>query len=423
VLEASREGWRNKCDRGARWCAIALGFSIPVSTALDNVLLFGCFVLGVLGGHFRQCLRLLWDTPVGRTITILVVVHALGTVYTTAGAHDAFKSLSRMLSLVLLVALVPILGDRVLRERALLCFLLAEGLTLVISYLIWLQIVPVAWWHKGEPADPVVFKLHITHNLLMAFATLIFALRARDAENGRSRTVYLLLAAAAAVNVLVLVGGRTGHVVLAVFLVYLALTMTPHHWVHRAFAAAAVVLTIGLAGWLLPESALHQRAAKALEQLHEYQPGDTGYDPISGAPNSIVLRLEFWRQSLAIIREHPLFGVGTGGFPRAYGDRVRPLGQPPTSNPLSEYLMIAVELGVIGLAVYVAMLIALLRAAERIPDRTGRDLARCLVIAYGIVSLVSSTLVDHTERVFFIWLGAIAIARIPGLASAVPRAR
>ena len=416
TIDRSRQGWVCKCDQGARWCAIVLGFSIPVSTALDNFLLFGCLVLGALGGHLRQWLLLLRGTPAGATIAILVAVHALGVFYTVAGPHDTLKSLSRALGLLLLVALIPILSDRAIRERALLGFLLAEGLTLVISYLIWLQIVPVAWWHKGEPADPVVFKLHITHNFLMAFATLIFALRARAADNGRSRAVYLLLAATAAVNVLVLVGGRTGHLVLAVFLVYLALTMTPHHWVRRAFAAATVVLAMGLAGWLLPGSALHQRAAKALEQLHEYHPGDAGYDPVSGAPNSMVLRLEFWHHSLAIIREHPLFGVGTGGFPQAYADRVRPLGRLPTSNPLNEYLMITVELGVIGLAAYIAMLIVLLRAAERIPERTGRDLARCLVIAYGIASLVSSTLLDHTERVFFIWLGAIAIAQIPGLA-------
>src|SRR5262249_49624998 len=152
---------------------------------------------------------------------------------------------------------------------------------------------------------------------------LIFALRARDAGNRRSRAVYLVLALAAAANVLVLVGGRTGHLVLAIFLVYLAVTMTPRRGAQQVLAAAVVVLAIGLAGWLLPGSTLHQRAAKAVQQFHEYRPGDTGRDPVTDAPNSIVLRLEFWRHSLEIFSENPVLGVGTGGFQKAYADRVR----------------------------------------------------------------------------------------------------
>jgi len=54
--------------------------------------------------------------------------------------------------------------------------------------------------------------------------------------------------------------------------------------------------------------------------------------------------------SLAIVRDHPVIGVGTGGFAKAYaGARGRDRTD-ADSNPHSEYLNIAIQLGVIGLA-------------------------------------------------------------------------
>jgi len=60
----------DKADRWAEWAAVALGFSIPISTALDEILLVVILALWLAGGRFREKIsavvgRSFW-APAGR---------------------------------------------------------------------------------------------------------------------------------------------------------------------------------------------------------------------------------------------------------------------------------------------------------------------------------------------------------------------
>ena len=92
--------------------------------------------------------------------------------------------------------------------------------TLVLSWLLWLGVVPGNDWIKGTPLDPAVFKAHITHNVFMAFAAFLLAQAALEAKRPRVRIALGSLCAVAVANVLLMVPGRTGIVVLLVLFVY-----------------------------------------------------------------------------------------------------------------------------------------------------------------------------------------------------------
>jgi len=75
------------------------------------------------------------------------------------------------------------------------------------------------------------------------------------------------------------------------------------------------------------------------------------HNPNSG---SMVQRLEYWCTSLLIIRQHPIFGVGTGDVPQAFRDQYQKMNS--TLAPQyrlrshDQYLSITVGFGIIGLA-------------------------------------------------------------------------
>lgn len=83
----------------------------------------------------------------------------------------------------------------------------------------------------------------------------------------------------------------------------------------------------------------------------------------SGNPNggSLVQRIEFTRAALHIIRQHPLFGVGTGDVPqsfvKAYDEIQSPLNDEHRFRAHNQYLSIMIAFGAVGLALFLVALL------------------------------------------------------------------
>ena len=122
------------------------------------------------------------------------------------------------------------------------------------------------------------------------------------------------------------------------------------------------------------------------------------------------MRLEWYRNSFAVIRMHPIIGSGTGSFPKAYADRTSGSTLKPTVNPHNEFLHITAQTGLVGLAALLALFAIQWRAASRLVSPLETHLARGLVVAFVIGCLFNSLLLDHTEGLFFAWLTALLYA-------------
>ena len=163
-------------------------------------------------------------------------------------------------------------------------------------------------------------------------------------------------------------------------------------------ALAAIVLAS-------PESMLHRRITLADEEFAQWRAG------IPPEPTSSVgLRLEMLENTLEIIGHNPAIGVGTGGFRKAYADRVGGTGAPATENPHNEILLMVVQFGIAGFALFAALLFAQWRIAARLPTRFDQATARAFVLTIAVTSLFSSTLLDHAEGVFFAYMGGLLFA-------------
>ena len=143
---------------------------------------------------------------------------------------------------------------------------------------------------------------------------------------------------------------------------------------------------------------------------------------------SSFFRLALWRSSLALIREHPWFGVGPGQFQAAYRTRYILPGawsEPDLGHPHNIYLDHWTRLGLLGLLAGLAVQVAFWRGVrplsspngskrERVPPgAAGRPAGLLIGLAGSMAALLAHGLVDNTlfypdvALVFFLTLALV----------------
>lgn len=383
-------------DRAALWIAVAIGFSIPISTALDNVLVATLLLCWVAGGRYREKLAAIRGNVLALAACAFFLLHLAGTAYSLGTNADVIHALDKASIILLVPLLVSLNPGSEWRYRALRAFLAALALTLLLSFFIWLDLMPEAGFFKGFPYDPVVFKLRITHSVLMAFGAFALALAAREATTAQARALLSLLAGLAAFNVLFMVQGRTGQLVMMALLLYFLASSL--RW-RGLVAAVATGFAVGGIVYLTPSSSLHQRTLTTINEIQDWR---------AGKPATLVnMRLETWTNSLEIARRYPLLGAGTGGFAAAYAKQVEETEMMVAVHPENQYLLTTVQLGTVGLAGLLALFALHWHLAERLALRMDADLARGLVLAIAVGCLFNSFLHDHTEALFYAWLSGL----------------
>lgn len=403
-------------DAFGRHAIVGLAFAAPVSTALANVFLALVFACWLMGGRYREKLRCFIDSPVAFAALLLFGWLALSLAWADGFGPDQREFLQKYADLLLVSVFLWFLLDPRHRARALAGFAIAMLLTLALSYAAAAGLLPPARWLRAVPGNAVVFKLHITHGLLMALATLLFALYAVEARAAGRRLVAAAWAIAcllALLNVLFMVQGRTGYIVLAAFIVLVFALRAG--W--RGLVAAAILVCVAAVAIYQGHEPLRQRINLGMGELSKWDPATPTPDV-----NSVGLRLEFLSEGFAVARDRPLLGHGLGSFATAYSRQIEGTGKETTSNPHNEAVLLGVQAGIPALLLYLYLLARTALAARHMPVLHERVLAPALVLWIGIGGLFNALLIDHTESLLFtLLLGLLAAAALPRTPGAATR--
>ena len=133
----------------------------------------------------------------------------------------------------------------------------------------------------------------------------------------------------------------------------------------------------------------------------------------SGAPgNSLAWRVGYWQEALAL-QDDPVFGIGLGGV-----ESQRQEGK----EPHNDFIRVYVETGIVGLAAYLWLLIALFLHGVRTYRRASPGVARGLAVAFlatlsGLVVL--SIAANVVSQLAILWYFA-AIVVCASVASRLP---
>ena len=384
----------------ARWLAVALGFAIPVSVAADGLLVAAFALAWLASGDFSGKWRAARDNPAALAALALLALLALGTLYGPAAADLSLAQLGKYQDLLLVPMLASVFTEPRFRRYAVWAFLAGMLVTLALSYLIGLGIFPDGVF-RGTRADPTVFRLHVTQNFFMAYTAFALACLARDESNKARRGLLYAVAFLALFNVIFMVQGRTGYLVVGLLLIFFLFERTG--W--KSVAVGVVALALLTGGAFFGSTSFRDAVNRGITEYAQWRPDQP-------ADTSIGWRLEFYTQTLRMIQERPIAGVGTGGFPQAYGERVKGTGRVNPGHPHSEYLLMAAQLGVIGLAGFLALLFTHFTVARRVSIPTDRSLASGLVLAMAAGSLFNTLLLDHSEGLFYCWLIGVLCAGV-----------
>lgn len=390
-------------ERGAKWTPVLLGLTIPVSVAGDGiVLLLSVIALAIaLAVHRGDFAPELIKHPIAQRTLVLFGLLALGTVYGDRFAGDSMRFLTKYLDLLCVPLLLLAFRTSDTRSKAISALALSLAVVLALSYLVQLGALPSGSAIHGVSGNAAVFKKDLTHNFLMAYAAFLFLQFGLAARPPRIRWAWLAASVLAVIDVLLLVRGRTGQLVLASLIVYAGYAW--RGW--RGSGIAVAALAAATTALLVTPGPFKARFDRTISEAREW------HDQ-SAVRDSIAARLEFYRNSMRIVASNPL-GVGTGGFPKAYAQIVQGTDSPPTVNPHNEYLLIAVQIGALGVAALLWLFYTQWRLAPLLPTPLETHLARGLVLAFVVGCIFNSLLLDHTEGLLFAWLSAVLYGGLP----------
>ena len=337
------------------WLVVAVAFSVPLGSATSNVL-GGALLLTLIatGGYLAHWQR--WRVhPFALATLVLCAVIFLGASYSNAPADDIRRALIKYSRLLYAPIAIAVLADERWRRRALLAWMSAMLLTLVLSYLHIVWAFPFAKVHQPhELDDHFVFKHHITQNVMMSVffvAAFAEAWRCRLAGEQAARGwAWVAVAAASAVNILYFVHGRAGYITLLVNLIVIAVVAFVAARDTRLRLAAAALIAVALIAASASEM-VRERLHTAFSEAESSQE--------QGIKTSIGQRMEYASKSIELIESRPVLGWGAGSYAMEY---CRIAKSPEwckigAYNPHNQFLFFAVQFGLLGLVALIAWLL------------------------------------------------------------------
>ena len=392
MVTVSLERLQLEARRAAGWTTTALGFTIPVWVVADSILVVLLLVCWFAGGEWKERFRRITANPVAVSVLLLFGWLLLGTLWGGGSVQERALGIKKYADLLIIPILISMAMTVQEQNRALVAFAAALLVTLFLSFSLSVGgSLPLGEATACSQLNSCVFKKHTTHNVMMAFGALLFAVFSWKSQDPWMRWGWGGAAVLALSNVLLMVQGRTGYVVLA------GLAMLVFHvrfgW--KGMLAALVVLCVAF-------SSVYQVSSSFRQRVEMTTAGITQWDPkVAVVEDSIGWRLEYAYHTAEIIQDHPLVGVGTGGFVQSYRARTQQAGLDVPPHPHNQYLFIMAQVGIGGLGLLLWLFVQQWRLTTLSGDRAMGLLARGVIVAIVITCFFQPALNDHTEKLFY----------------------
>jgi len=395
------------------WLAVGVAASIPWSTSLTEIFvtlwlvayLPTLFLPGWEVGELRRVIAM----PAGFLPLLLCVLAAVGMTWAVdvswAERLGGFEKFPRFL-------LIPLLLTHFQRSErgawVVYGFFFATLALLAVSW--GLALLPGLPWRGKQYGVPV--NDYFRQDSCFLVCTFVLLGRAVDevrARRWRRGLALVAVAAAFLADIFFVVASRTALIVAPVLL--LVIGWREFRW-KGVIGALLVGAIVGGAVWL-SSPYLRDRLTVSVAEWDAYRASD--------ARNSTGLRAEFLRKSWLFVQSAPLIGHGTGSIPQQF--RIAAVGAGAASseapeNPHNQLFAIAIQLGLVGSAVLIAMW-----AAHLILFR-GSGLAALVgftVVAENFLSsLFNSHLFDTGEGWLYIFGVGVAGGMVLGARGSAP---
>jgi len=392
-----RDNFKTKLHNLNSLLLIAFGFVLPISVALANIFGLLIFLLWLMQANFRNDIDKLSNNILVKAILAFWLLHLIGLLWTsnlTSGIQVIAKE-----SLLLLLPIFMMVFTRQSTETAIGAFMAAMLMSCALSFLMCFHVIPPSQFMINE-GDQIVFMGRISYSPFLTIAIYIslFYLLLDPTAGKRKKIFTAITAVFLSINMFI-INGRAGQVSFFVMIVIVIFQYFSKNLL-RALTVAAIALPLLIFTTYNVSSTFRERVNLAVSEIEHY--GD-------GQNSSVGLRIAFIRNSLDIIREHPLFGVGTGDFSQEYA-KVNQRNTPTllaTVQPHNMYVLELVQFGMIGLTSILSILYAQIRISQQSNIPLQKHFGLALPILFAVIMLSDSYLLGHYTTMLFIFFSAI----------------
>lgn len=394
LVRESESRWAILAPRVTAALAVSIGFSIPVSTSLAEIFTSLFMLSWGLEGNLRSRWRQVVDHPLARLSLGMFGLLFVAIAWSSASWLEAARCLLKYREFLYLPMLIPVFRHQPkLKSLAMHGFTVGATAMLLFSYFEWLSGIDVGL--ASSPNDYVIAKDRIIHSLLMAL--LVYFSAQQVVQKGPWKWVHAAIIALAAPNILFLVQGRTGYVLLGL----LTVLFMAQQFGRRGLVAASLLVALAAGGAYGTSATVRARVAQTVLQLQNQFGWSTEkvWDP----------RLEYYTNTIGMILRHPVFGTGTGSFSREYAAMAESRGLSTTTDPHNEYLHLAAQAGLPAAGLFIAMLILQCHWARGLNAYDSR-IARGIAAAIAVGSLFNSLILSITGGLVWSYFSAIAMA-------------
>ena len=386
-------------DKTYQFLLIILAFLMPLTVFGGNLIIVIICILWLFSGNYKSKFNQIINNKLMIASIMFYCLHLLGMLWT----EDLAWGLHVLHKMWYFLLLFPVLFTIVRKDyisHYITAFLLAISITEVCSYLVWFEVIEP--FKNATVENPTPFMSHISYNPILAFAIylVLHEIFFNKKITNFVFSLYSFFSISMIFNMFI-TGGRAGQVAFFVMLSILIFQILDKQRIKSLIIIFIVIPGIFFTAYQASDM-FQQRVNLAFNQALEYHPG-------SNNNNSIGYRITFALNSWEVIKENPIIGVGTGDFPIEY-KKIYQINKhaiiPNTKNPHNMYILIGMELGIIGLISMLSIFYYQVKLSFNSSNKLIRDTGLTLPLLFLVMMLSDSYLLGHFTTLMFVFFSS-----------------
>ena len=383
-------------DKTFQFLLIILAFLMPLTVFGGNLIIVIICVLWLFSGNYKSKFDQIINNKLMLASIVFFCIHLVGLLWT----EDLAWGLHIVHKMWYFIGLFPILYTIVRKDyisHYISAFLLAISITEVCSYLVWFEVIEP--FKNATVSNPTPFMSHISYNPILAFAIylVLHEIFFNKKITNLVFSLYSFFAISMTINMFI-TGGRAGQVMFFAMIAIIIFQFFNTQKIKALFLISFLIPGIFFTAYQTSDL-FQERVDVAVKNITYYS---------ENKASSVGLRITFALNSWEAIKKNPIIGVGTGDFPIEYKkiNKINTPGLPNTTNPHNMYVLVAMELGALGVISMLSIFYYQIKLSFNSSNKFIRDFGITLPLLFLVIMCSDSYLLGHYTTLIFVFFSS-----------------
>jgi O-antigen ligase len=363
----------------------AFSVSLPMAwISLTKILLLfsGLFILL---RNKTNPLYFIENSWVVKVILAIVFIFFISVFWSSSNVNTSIEIWIKHSKIIIIPIIIMLAKNYKNSKLALIYFLYGQLIVLALSYALSLGIT-LPWKAPGDNSNVVFSTSYIDQGIMLGTSSALFWHLHKKSLLPFNLSKFF--APLCIFSTVFLLNGRTGYMVAGAMLLLAFFWMTTNRLRRSILVLMPIIIGIGL----------YFGSETIRSRLSEVATESSSFFNSNNVSTSSGWRLNAWLRSVEAIQQKPWYGYGVGGWTTAVKEIQGPnanvvFGDGDGKNPHQEYLLWGVELGAVGIILYLIFLYSILRESRNFQYET-KYAVWSVVISLAVSTLFNSTLYD-----------------------------